>query len=129
VKVWAANRALEILGHAYAFSLNLSPNVINAANDNDRGHLDLVRRPVLRELKKALGRDVHARLILETTHDGRLHLHGGLALNDNEIPTTERALNHAGGLWRGKGAEQSALARCDCDPSSRPKARRAISGL
>jgi hypothetical protein len=119
-KVTFYSRALDSFGAPFAFTLNLSPDVIEAANDNKRGFLDLVRRRVARELKKELGREVPAWLMIETTEDGRPHLHGGLALSPEltaaEIEAATRAMNRAGGLWRGKGKEYQTDIRETYDP-------------
>jgi hypothetical protein len=113
------NRALDSFGAPFAFSLNLSPDVIEAANSNTRGFLDLVRRHVVRELKE-MGREVPTWLMIETTDDGRPHLHGGLSLSSEltaaEIEAATRGLNRAGGLWRGRGAEYQTDIRREYEP-------------
>ena len=104
-RIIAANRALPIFGQPFAFSLNLGPDVIKAANDNARGFLDHVRRRVALNLKRELGRTVALWIVVETDDDGRPHLHGGLALADNDRPVlVEEALAKAGGNWTRRGS-------------------------
>ncbi len=101
----AVNRAVGELGQPFAFSLNLSPDLIQAANDNTRGALDYLRRRVALALKRAFGKTPPMWLCVETDDDGRPHLHGGLALNDNHHPAcVEAVLAKAGGTWIRKGS-------------------------
>lgn len=101
----ACNRALAEMGQPFAFSVNFDPRLIRAANENARGFLDFVRRRVTLALKRGLGRTVATWFALETDDDGRPHIHGGLALNDNEDPAlVEEALAKAGGNWTRMGS-------------------------
>lgn len=101
----AVNRGLAELGVPFAFSLNLDPALIVAANDNARGALDYLRRRVALALKRAFGKTPPMWLCVETDDDGRPHLHGGLALNDNHDPAhVEVILAKAGGAWTRKGS-------------------------
>ena len=101
----AVNRGLAELGVPFAFSLNIDPALILAANDNARGALDYLRRRVALALKRAFGKTPPMWLCVETDDDGRPHLHGGLALNDNHDPAhVEAVLAKAGGAWTRKGS-------------------------
>lgn len=98
------NDALALHGDRYAFTLNLSPDVIRTANDNARGPVDHYRREIARQLVKVIpDRDVPMWFVLETTEEGRQHLHGAIALNDNDVPAVRQALKKAGGTWVGHG--------------------------
>lgn len=111
-RIIAINRALADLGTPFAFSLNLHPDVIRAANDNVRGFVDFIRRRVSLSLKRELGRTVPFWFVVETTSDGRPHLHGGLAMNDNEdTAVIERALAKAGDNWTTAGSRPADVRR------------------
>lgn len=104
-RVIAINRALPDFGVPFAFSLNFDPKIIAAANENTRGQLDLYRRRVARVLKREIGRSVTLWIGIETDDDGRQHVHGGLAMNDDEDPTIfEKALAKSGGNWTRSGS-------------------------
>lgn len=101
----ACNRALAELGQPFAFSMNLDPMLIAAANDNARGPLDHVRRRVVRAVQDAYGGARPLWVVLETDDDGRLHVHGGVALNDNDLPgRLEASLAKFGGGWTRRGS-------------------------
>lgn len=118
-KVTFYNRALIIFGKPFAFTLNLHPDLIAAANDNERGFLDYVRRRVARELKKEFGRDMPHWLMIETTDDGRPHIHGGLVLSPElaaaEALAATRALESAGGSYTTQGSYPADV-RAEYDP-------------
>jgi hypothetical protein len=114
-RIIAINRALAEFGTPFAFSLNLDPDLIRAANDNARGFLDHVRRKVVRTLKRALGRVFPIWLVVETDNDGRPHLHGGIALNDNDRPDeVEKTLAKSGGDWTRPGSAPADVRRQWC---------------
>lgn len=81
-----------------AFVVNFTPDVLDRANKASIGAPQFMRRRITKALKDALGRDVDLWCALDTTKDGRLHLHGGVAINDNEIAVAELALRKASGL-------------------------------
>lgn len=104
-RIIAINRAVADLGEPFAFSVNFDPKLIRAGNANERGLLDYLRRRVALELKRATGRAVPMWVVVETDDDGRPHVHGGLALNDNDVPARiEEALVKAGGNWKRQGS-------------------------
>ena len=101
----AVNDGLADFGTPWAWSLNIHPDLIRAGNDNARGILDFLRRRVVLNLKRSLGRAVPMWLAIETDDEGRPHLHGGLALNDNDNRDDVRAcLERAGGAWSRQGS-------------------------
>lgn len=105
-RIIAVNRAVAEMGIPFAWSLNLGPAQIQAANDNARGFLDHLRRKVARYLKNELRRSASFWFVLETDATGRPHLHGGLVLNDNDDPAAvERALAKAGGAASSQGSK------------------------
>ncbi|WP_410824348.1 hypothetical protein [Methylobacterium oryzisoli] len=97
------NDALSEFGTPFAFTVNLGPDVIKAANENRRGFVDLIRRRVERHLEKELGPSCAWWFRIETTKDGRPHMHGAVAANGNELPAVRRALSKTGGTWCGAG--------------------------
>lgn len=112
-QIIAVNRAVAVLGSPFAWSLNIHPDLIQAANDNARGFLDFMRRRVARHLDREMGRKVPFWFEVETDHNGRPHLHGGIPLaNDNEdVPAIERALVKAGGNWSRRGSAPADVRR------------------
>jgi hypothetical protein len=77
--------------------------------------LDYVRRRVALHLNAALGRQVDFMFALEETK-GRLHLHGMLAITDNEKSAARQALRKAGGKWAGlAGARYQVKLRAEPD--------------
>jgi hypothetical protein len=104
VKITFANRALASEGTLYAWTLNLGPKVLAAAQRHDSGFSDYMRRGVSRALKRELGQDVLLWFAVDTTSSDRLHLHGGIAATDNELPTIEQAMCRAGGEWDAKAS-------------------------
>jgi len=116
------NRAGAHQGDAFAWTLNLAPDVEKAANDNGRplDHLwrrvnsCLAREPALASASVPLW------LVLETTPAGRLHIHGGLFVANPELlPAIERALAKAGGEW---GATAGREHQLDVGPQRTPDA-------
>ena len=111
-RIIAINRAVADLGVPFAFSVNFDPKLIRAGNANERGLLDYLRRRVALELKRATGRAVPMWVVVETDDDGLPHLHGGLALNDNDRPDViEEALAKAGGNWTRQGSAPADVRR------------------
>jgi hypothetical protein len=106
-KVHLSNRALAQEGRAYAFTLNLSPDQINAANDNAKGFTDYFKRRISRNLKRMAG--VVAPTFwfaVDVGREDRLHPQGGIEADPNDIEAIKEALEAAGGVWahkRGQG--------------------------
>ncbi|WP_288583004.1 hypothetical protein [uncultured Methylobacterium sp.] len=109
-RVIAVNRALATFGRPFAVSLNFSPEIIQKALNDNRGPLNYVRRAVARNLKRVLGSDRPFWLALETDDEGRLHAHGGIALNDNDDPRRVKEIHaEAGGNWKRSGSAPAFL--------------------
>ncbi|MER2249497.1 hypothetical protein ABS772_06160 [Methylorubrum podarium] len=104
------NAAGALRGQPFAWTLNLSPDVEQAANDNERGPLDYVSRRVRRHLDREpmlQGAALPLWIVIETTDSGRLHLHGAIFLDNSEFaPAIRRALSRAGGAWDAKAGEE-----------------------
>jgi hypothetical protein len=106
-RIGYVNDSLAIQGRRFAFTVDLSPDMIKAANDNPRGPLDFYWRKLSREWAKRLpDHELAGWLVLETTQDGRQHLHGGIAVDHNGtmIPAAREALTATGGDWVGRDA-------------------------
>jgi hypothetical protein len=109
-RIIAVNRVLATFGRPFAVSLNLSPEFIQKALNDNRGPLNYVRRRVARTLKRLLGSVRPFWLALETDDDGRLHAHGGIALNDNDDPRRLTEIHaDAGGNWKRSGSAPTFL--------------------
>lgn len=97
------NRAGALSGKPFAWTLNISPDVEKAANDDARGalnylarrvRLNLDRQPALRD------QQLLSWMVIETTGAGRLHLHGAIFTDNPELlPSIRDALTKAGGAW------------------------------
>jgi hypothetical protein len=98
-KLWAANRALLHHGALYAFSLDPSPSEIAKAHASPKGFAGHFREAITRALKRKLGRKPMFWIAVDLTPGGRLHLHGGLALEDGEGGLIASALQEAGDEW------------------------------
>lgn len=94
-------RALRSLGPVHAFTLNLRDDI----------ELEALRQPspanwlrdrIKRRLEQALGRPVDFYLVIEdiTDQGRRLHVHGAMGVNDNEVARARLALRRAGGEWK-----------------------------
>ncbi|MYZ46454.1 hypothetical protein [Propylenella binzhouense] len=109
------NRALTSFGAPYALSLNLDADVTRKALASGSFSAAIFKR-LKRTLEAALERPVHLWIIPEATCSGRLHIHGGIAANDNELPRIEDALKRVGGTWTKAGREHQADIREQHDP-------------
>lgn len=117
-KVVFSNRALAMSGRAYAFTLDLSPKEIAAANDNAKGFTDYFKRRISRNLKRMAGVATPIFLFgVDVNPAGRLHLHGGIEANDNDLDAIKAALVAAGGVWAHKRGQHY---QCDLQPMYTP---------
>jgi hypothetical protein len=136
-KVTTAIRVLEAAGKGYAWTLDLSPDEIKAANDNAKGFTDYFKRRISRALYRVLGYVPDYLLTVGVAARDRLHLHGAIEANGNQLEAIRGALEHAGGVW-----DHTHHKRRQCDLQSLytpdvwsryclrhgPKARRLIEG-
>lgn len=114
-KVVFANRALYQRGDAYVFSLNISPDQIEAASKHPKGFTDYFKRRISRNLKRMqidapFWFGVHVK-------GGRLHIHGGIAANDNVRASVRKALKRAGGKWAHPHGQHY---QCEVEPMVTP---------
>jgi hypothetical protein len=98
-KLTSAYRVLEASGAGVAFTLNCSPDEIAAAQRHPKGFIDYFKRRISSALKRALGYVPLFGFGVDVARDDRLHIHGAIAANDNQLEAIERALCHAGGKW------------------------------
>ncbi len=98
-KLTSAYRVLEASGAGVAFTLDLSPDEIAAAQRHPKGFTDYFKRRISRSLKRALGYVPHYGFGVDVARDDRLHVHGGIAANDNQLEVIGAALCHAVGKW------------------------------
>ncbi|WP_159010038.1 hypothetical protein [Bradyrhizobium sp. S69] len=134
-KLFAANRALT--GVPYALSLNLGLDQEKAALASPKGFSAYMRGMIVRALQRELGYVPLFWFVVDTTSQGRLHLHGGIVCDDNVLNAIERALRHAGGDWASRKHHERQLdltPQTDLDGwvdyalGNMPKVRRLISG-
>jgi len=116
-KLTSAYRVLEAAGAGYAFTLNLGPEEIAAANDNVKGFTSHFKRRITRALRRALGYDPHVGFAVDVARDDRLHIQGVLCGNDNQLEAIDRALCHAGGKW---ADPRHADKQCELEPLYTP---------
>lgn len=98
-KLMAANRALALHGAVCSFSLNLSQAEIDKALASPKGFASYFREAINRSMKRALGYKPKFWIAVDVTETGRLHLHGGMAVQHNEVHLAYDALSQAGGVW------------------------------
>jgi hypothetical protein len=98
-KLTSAYRVLEATGAGVAFTLNCSPDEIAAAQCHPNGFTDYFTRRISRTLKRALGYVPLHGFGVDVARDDRLHIHGAIAANDNQLAAIKAALCHAGGKW------------------------------
>jgi len=106
-KVTFANRVLFAEAASVAFTLNLGPCAVAAAKANAKGFVDYFKRRISKELDRKLGRHPLYWFAVHCKGD-RPHLHGTIAVNDNDLPKVRVALRVAGGEWnsnQGKGKQ------------------------
>ena len=88
-------------GGAHAMTVNLSRNVEALALAGSSGAKRYLSRRLSHYLDQALGRSVQFWFELDVSDRpaSRLHLHGGIACNANEVRGVKAALRRAGGEW------------------------------
>lgn len=88
-------------GRRRAISLNISDDVIRQTlADKKQGFAAHILDRIRRALKRAGKPEIEMWIVVERCRgNGRLHIHGGCACTDNDLPAVERALKAAGGDW------------------------------
>jgi len=100
--------ALREQGAVYTFTLNLRPDIEKLARKQPNP-LSWLNHRITRELKAGLGRHVEWFAVVEEASGAglfagagfldRLHLHGEMAVSDNEVERARAGLRRAGGEW------------------------------
>jgi hypothetical protein len=98
-KLTSAYRVVEATGAGVAFTLNCSPDEITAAQRHPKGFVDYFNRRISRALKRALGYVPLYGFGVDVASGDRLHIHGALVANDNQLALSNGAFCHAGGKW------------------------------
>lgn len=134
-KLFAANRALA--DSAHAFTLNLGPDQLQRAVASPKGFSAYMRLAIMRALSRDLGYVPLFWFVVDVNSQGRLHLHGGIACDENGLAAVARALRHAGGNWaalKHHDRQLELVPQTDLDGwvsyalGNLPKVRRLISG-
>jgi hypothetical protein len=112
-KLTSAYRVLEATGAGVAFTLNCSPDEIAAAQRHPKGFADYFKRRISRALKGALGYAPLYGFGVDVASGDRLHIHGAIAANDNQLAVIKGALCHAGGKWASQWHRER---QCDFQP-------------
>jgi hypothetical protein len=100
VKLAASTWALEASGKPpVSWTLNLTPERIDEAQRDPRGFTKSLQRDLNRALERELGVVPLYWFSVDATRkpDQRLHLHGAVAADAQDLPGIERALRHVGG--------------------------------
>ncbi len=92
-------------GGGYAFTLNLAPDVIEAALKDERGFTAHIRRKLDRHLKRR-GGTASFWFAVEATDNGRPHLHGGILPGQHSLAELKAILKAVGGSWAGETGRQ-----------------------
>ena len=137
VKIVFANAALDMTGkRPVSWTLNLSPNRNDAAQRDPRGFTESLKRDLDRSLKRQLGYIPWYWFGVDVANKplDRLHLHGGIAADENELESIRLALLHTGGEWASVRYKNSQLRlnpdRCDDGwPTYSIRRRRRVSAL
>jgi hypothetical protein len=103
VKLTFANHALVTLGGSRsdvaAFSLNLTPERIEAAQRHPKGFVVSLKRDLDRVFNRMIGEVPGYWFGAGATSDDRLHLHGAIHISKSSHPTVRDALLAIGGDW------------------------------
>jgi hypothetical protein len=98
IKLIYSNRALANHGTPYHFTLNFGPKVAKAALKAKKGIRPFIANRLQKELKK-IGRDGAFWCVLDVTPSGRIHAHGGVALDPSQEGAARALLHKAAGEW------------------------------
>jgi hypothetical protein len=101
--------ALDEVMETLAFSLNLGTKFLDTLTAGSPSARDKVRNRIARTLKAKLGRKVAFIVVLEETHQGRLHAHGIVQATRDEQSKVDEALRAAGGKWTAAHGEERQL--------------------
>jgi hypothetical protein len=101
--------ALDEMAESLAFSLNFGVALLATLTPGCPSTRDVVRNRISRLLKSKLKRDVAFIVVLEETWDGRLHAHGAVQADRDEMPRVDEALRAAGGNWTAVRGEDHQL--------------------
>jgi hypothetical protein len=92
------NRALADHGTPYHFTLNFGPKVYEAALKAKKGIRPFIADRLQKALKK-IGRDGAFWFVLDVTPIGRVHVHGGVALDPSQEGAARVILHKVAGKW------------------------------
>jgi hypothetical protein len=101
----ALDEAMETL----TFSLNLGTALHDTLTPGSTSARDTVRNRISRALQSKFRRKVAFIMVLEETHQGRLHVHGVIQATRDEMSTADAALRAAGGTWTAPRGEERQL--------------------
>jgi hypothetical protein len=86
-------------GRAQTFNLLLGEDLLKGLTHGDRKTRNLMRDRIHAELRREFGGPVPFLFVLENSPRERLHLHGVVDINPNDVARLEAALTKAGGEW------------------------------
>ena len=100
LKLGYCSRAMPAIdaNPVWVFTLRLDPSI----HKRSANPINVISQRIRVQLKLALGRDVNFIGVahIKTRSGDELHVHGLIALSENEIPAAKEALHIAGGDWR-----------------------------
>jgi hypothetical protein len=98
VKLAASTWALQVCDRCpVSWTLNLTPERIDEAQRDPRGFTESLKRDLDRAFKRELGSVPLYWFSIDVSSTERLHLHGAIAADHQELEANERALRHVGG--------------------------------
>lgn len=98
--------ALKASGPTYGFTLNLSPEIEEAARAQP-SPVSWLQKRIASKLKDALDRTVEFHMALDEAQRGhRLHIHGEMGVTPGELEAAKAALRRAGGKWDAGAAQK-----------------------
>jgi hypothetical protein len=101
---------------AITFSLNLGTDLLARLQPGDRQTRNEVRERIVRSLKAEFGPGVPSVVVLELDRDGRLHTHGVVGVQTEDLHRVDKALRAAGGKWSAAGPEYQLRLKVMYDP-------------